>query len=384
MSVSGPLSRRDAFDAVLALGTAALVLADALLAPVGAGAVGYLLLLGGSLSLALRRRAPRAVLLFVTACTIAYLLRTQPNVIPVAPVLVAKYTAVSMGHRLWTVAVVSPLVGGALLANLTGGDGEITREVLAAAILPLGWFTAAFVLGESTRHRQAYLHEVEGRAAEAERTRDETALRRATEERLRIARELHDSLTHSISVIKVQAGVAAHLARKRGEEVPDALVAIQDASRDATRELRATLEVLRQPTPAEPAASGVQHLRNLVDRSRAAGVPAEVAVSGRVRDLPPDVDRAIYRIVQEALTNVARHAGPTTARVNLDYGDGEVAVRVDDDGRGSGGGSPSSGVGLLGMQERVAALGGDIEAGPRPGGGFTVHARIPLREGAPT
>ena len=165
----------------------------------------------------------------------------------------------------------------------------------------------------AARMWQLHLHEVEQRAEEAERTREEAARRRAMEERLRIARELHDSLTHSISVIQVQAGVAVHLARKRGEDVPPALLAIQEAGADAVRELRATLGVLRSEEDGD--GSGLSQLDSLVARARAAGLPVTVSVTGEQRPLPPEVDQAAYRIVQEALTNVGRHAGWLAAAV---------------------------------------------------------------------
>lgn len=380
--------RRDAFDLALAVGIAVLVLSDAALATGSPplSAFDYALLTTAALALAARRRAPRLVLFVATACVIWYLFRTEPNVIPVTPVLVAKYTAVSTGHRFWAIGVVSPLVAGALFANLSGG-GALTSEIVTDALLPLGWFTAAFVMGEVTRQRQAYLHEVEQRAIEAERGRDEAARRRATEERLRIARELHDSLTHSISVIKVQAGVAAHLARKRDEEVPDALLAIQAASSDATRELRATLEVLRETDgeaePGTATVSGLDQLADLIERSRLAGVPATVQVRGGERALPPEIDRAAYRIVQEALTNVARHAGQATATVQLEYRPDGLVIQVDDDGPTAATSPAAPGVGLIGMRERVTALGGELRAGPRPAGGFSVRAEIPLPEKAP-
>ena len=378
-----PSWRRDASDVALAIGVGVLVLTDAALAtgPPPASELDYVLLSVAALALAARRRAPRVVLLVTTVCVVWYLLRTEPSVIPVVPVLVAKYTAVSAGHRYWAIAVVSPVVAGALYANLTGGDGTLTRDVVADAILPLGWFAAAFVMGEVSRQRQAYLNQVEQRAIDAERSRDETARRRATEERLRIARELHDSLTHSISVIKVQAGVAIHLARNRGEEVPDALLAIQEASQDATRELRATLDVLRS-TPDQPGSanvSGLDQLPDLVERSRSAGVPATLMVSGEPRVLPPEVDRAAYRIVQEALTNVARHADRASATVRIEFTQHGLAVQVDNDGvQVEPANPPMVGVGLLGMRERVVALGGQLQAEPRPEGGFSVRAEIPL------
>src|SRR5271163_1649555 len=187
-----------------------------------------------------------------------------------------------------------------------------------------GWAISAGVMVVTLRMWQLHVREVEQRAEEAERTRDEVARRMAVEERLRIARELHDSLTHSISVICVQSGVAVHLARKRGEEVSPALLAIQEASADAARELRTTLGVLRSDEDGD--SSGLGHLDKLAARARAAGLPVTVTVTGAERALPPEVDQAAYRIVQEALTNVSRHAGwadggggPVSASVHLRY-----------------------------------------------------------------
>ena len=228
---------------------------------------------------------------------------------------------------------------------------------------------------------QLHVREVEQRADEAERTRDEAARRRAMEERLRIARELHDSLTHSISVIQVQAGVSVHLARKRGEDVPPALQAIQEAGADAVRELRATLGVLRSEEDGD--GSGLSQLDSLVARARAAGLPVTMTVTGAERPLPPDVDQAAYRIVQEALTNVSRHAGAALASVQLHYGPGTLSIQVADDGKGTvpdTGSRPSGpGLGLVGMRERVSALGGRLQAGPQNGGGFQVRAELPAR-----
>jgi signal transduction histidine kinase len=234
---------------------------------------------------------------------------------------------------------------------------------------------------------QLHVREVEQRAEEAERTKDEAAQRRAMEERLRIARELHDSLTHSISVIQVQAGVAVHLARKRGEDVPPALLAIQEAGADATRELRATLGALRSEEDSD--GSGLCQLDSLVARARAAGLPVTVTVTGAERPLPPEVDQAAYRIVQEALTNVSRHAGlggvgdRVSASVRLHYTPEALSVQVADDGQGTvtpaGPRPPGPGLGLVGMRERVSALGGRLQTGPRDGGGFHVHAELPAR-----
>jgi len=226
---------------------------------------------------------------------------------------------------------------------------------------------------------QLHLREVEQRADEAERTRDEVARRKAMEERLRIARELHDSLTHSISVICVQAGVAAHLARKRGEEVSPALLAIEEAGADAARELRTTLSVLRSEEDGD--SSGLSQLDSLVARAKGAGLPVTVTVTGAERPLPPEVDQAAYRIVQEALTNVSRHAGSACASVLLHYTPGTLMVQVSDDGKDTITSTRQSGtgLGLIGMRERVTALGGQLHAGPRNGGGFRVRAELPAQ-----
>jgi signal transduction histidine kinase len=239
-----------------------------------------------------------------------------------------------------------------------------------------GW---VIVMVVTSRMWQLHVREIEQRAEEAERTRDEAAQRRAMEERLRIARDLHDSLTHSISVICVQAGVAVHLARKRGEEVPSALLAIQEAGADAARELRTTLSVLRSAEDGD--CSGLSQLHSLVERARAAGLPVTVTVTGAAWALPADVDQAAYRIVQEALTNVGRHAGQACASVHLHYTPEALSVQIDDDGTGvSTGLRPAGlGLGLIGMRERVTVLGGSLSAGPRDGGGFQVRAEFPAR-----
>jgi signal transduction histidine kinase len=246
-----------------------------------------------------------------------------------------------------------------------------------------GWIIAAGVMAVAAGMWQLHVRDLEQRAEEAERTRDEVARRRAMEERLRIARELHDSLTHSISVICVQAGVALHLAGKRGEEAPPALLAIQEAGTEAARELRTTLSVLRSEDDVD--SSGLGQLDRLVARAESSGLAVTVTVTGAERLLPPELDQAAYRIVQEALTNVGRHAGPACASVQLHYTPDTFSVQVDDDGAGNGasardGQRPAgTGLGLIGMRERVTALGGHLRAGPRDGGGFQVRAEFPVR-----
>jgi signal transduction histidine kinase len=367
-------------DAALAISIAGVVLADAMLASAGTGGLApldHLLLLGGTLVLVARRRAPRTVLLVTVIGMVGYSVRAAPDAIVAVPVLIALYTVAEAGHRLLAITVATPLAAGAVVSSLARAEGDTVREAVQAAILPVGWFVAAVVAGEVSRQRLAYLQQVERRAAEAERTREEVALRRAEQERLRIARELHDSLTHSISIIKVHAGVAVHLARKRGEQVPEALLAIQAASADATRELRDTLHVLRDEDGESPAC-GLDRLPALVARTRDAGLPVTLTVTGQQRDLPAEVDSAAYRIVQEALNNITRHAGTATASVTIDRGPRALAVQVDDDGRATVDAPAVPGVGLIGMRERVSALGGRLRAAPRPDGGFTVKADIPL------
>ena len=250
------------------------------------------------------------------------------------------------------------------------------RTVSAAA--GIGWMLFGAVGVVAGLQWKARLHEAEQRAEAAERSREEEARRRAAEERLRIARELHDSLTHSISVIKVQAGVAAHLTRKEGGEPSQALLAIQEASGDAARELRATLDVLRRDEPDAADAAGLDRLPALVQRTRAAGLATTYRVRGAVRRLPTEVDRVAYRVAQEALTNAVRHAGDASVTVEVVYDEHTVTVRVDDDGTGPSKPSTVPGYGLVGMRERVTGVGGTLRAEPGQDSGFSVLARLPV------
>lgn len=187
---------------------------------------------------------------------------------------------------------------------------------------------------------------------------------------------MHDSLTHQISVIKVQAEVAVHVARKRGEEVPEALLAIQEAGREASRELRVTLEALRDDDASPP--RGLDHVAELVERARTFGLNTTLTIGGQRHTVPAAVDRTVYRIVQESLTNIARHGNATSASVRIDYRSAALAIRIDDDGKATQDTAPTPGVGLLGMRERVTALGGRLRAEPRGEGGFTVQAELPV------
>jgi signal transduction histidine kinase len=219
------------------------------------------------------------------------------------------------------------------------------------------------------------------RMIEARRARAQEARSRADEERLRIARELHDVLAHNISMINVQSGVALHLLDQQPEQARTALTAINEASADALREVRSALSVLRgssEQPPRSPTA-GLDGVDELVARTNGAGLRVSLEIQGERRPLPASVDLAAFRIVQESLTNVVRHAGATTASVELTYGDDELTLRIEDDGHGDGTSpSPGAGSGVAGMRERAAALGGHLDAGPLPGHGFRVRARLPL------
>ncbi|RSN66395.1 MULTISPECIES: sensor histidine kinase [Actinomadura] len=357
-------------DGAIAAGTAAILLVTGLAERPGTGldALGGALLVAAGALLAARRRHPVPVLALTGLCSAGY--QAAGFDVPAVAFLVAVYAAVRAGHRAATAAASLAMMAALPLAALASGPPD-AAEVLARArgALELAWLIAAAAAGEALR-------QAERRADEAERTREEVARHRAADERLHIARELHDSLTHQISIVKVQAEVAVHVARKRGEHVPEALLAIQEAAREATRELRATLEALRDDDTAPP--RGLDHVPDLVERARAIGLDATLTIEGRRRDVPAAVERTVYRIVQESLTNVARHAGAAAASVRIDCRPDGLAVRVADDGTAAPGTVAAPGIGLLGMRERVAALGGRLSAGPRGEGGFVVHAELPV------
>ncbi len=356
-------------DWAIGAGMAAILLVTALSAPAPALApLGYALLAAGGLALAAHRRAPVAVL---AAAGLSALAAQAIGVdVPALAYLFAVFAAVRAGRRLVTVAATVVMLAALPFALLISQDLTVGGAFAHSRdVLQLAWLVAAGAAGEAVR-------QAERRADEAERTREETARRRADEERLHIARELHDSLTHQISVIKVQAEVAVHLARKRGEEVPDSLLAIRDAGREAARELRATLEALRDDGTSPP--RGLDDVPELVRRARSTGLETTLTIDGEPGDVPAAVQRTAYRIVQESLTNVARHARATTASVHIGYRPAALEIRVDDDGTATVDAPPSPGVGLLGMRERVTALGGRLDAAPRADGGFRVEAELPV------
>jgi signal transduction histidine kinase len=331
---------------------------------------GALLLAAGAAALAGRRRQPAAVLAVVLGTTLAYAAADYPDGPIFLALVVAFANAVLTGHRRAAWASLAVGYPSFLLADTVlhhkPGPG------LAAAVGLAAWLIALATAAEVVRARRE-------RGIEAIRTREEEARRRAGEERMRIARELHDVLAHDISLINVQAGVALHLMDEQPEQARTALTAIHQASKDAVGELRSVLEVLRQVDEGEPRAptAGLDHLDRLVAGATAAGLDVRVQTDGQPRPLPPSVDLAAFRIIQEALTNVTRHAGRATATISLTYGEHALDVQVDDDGHGAANGS-GGGNGILGMKERAAALAGELQAGPRPGGGFRVRASLPL------
>ncbi|MFB7224495.1 sensor histidine kinase [Streptomyces sp. NPDC056227] len=329
--------------------------------------LGYVPLVAGGLALVARRRAPVLVLAVTALCAVGY--QAAGLDVPAVAYLFAVYAAVREGHRTLTIAASVAMLAALPLAALVSLHDTSEAFAQARGALEIAWLIAAGAAGEALR-------QAERRADEAERTREETARRRADEERLHIARELHDSLTHQISIIKVQAEVAVHVARKRGEPVPEALLAIREAGREANRELRATLEALRDDNTTPP--RGLDHVPELVERARAIGLDATLTIEGQRHDVPAAVGRTVYRIVQESLTNIARHAAAATASVRIDCRPDALAIRIDDDGKATPDTAPVPGVGLLGMRERITALGGRLRAEPRGEGGFTVQAELPV------
>ncbi|MFJ9019700.1 sensor histidine kinase [Streptomyces sp. NPDC102259] len=324
-----------------------------------------------------RQRHPVAVV-FGTACAAALYLGAGYPYGPVfVTVAVACFTAVVAGHRraAWTALgllwAVHLLVAHWLYRWLPpAGDEQASygQEIVVA-----GWAVAIVAIAALVRiRREQWARE---RAERAQATR-----RRADEERLRIARELHDVLAHSLSVINVQSGVGLALLDSDPEQARIALTTIKSASKEALDEVRQVLDSLRTPGDAPRApAPGLDRLPELVEQAARAGLTVDVA--GRPPRLPPHTDLAAFRIVQEALTNVVRHSGSRHARVRLDHGGGTLRLRIDDDGPATGADAGGSGNGLAGMRERAAALGGTIEAGPRPEGGFRVLAVLPTRAG---
>ncbi|WP_369167084.1 sensor histidine kinase [Streptomyces sp. R28] len=323
-----------------------------------------------------RKRYPVAVVFGTSMAATLYLGAGYPYGPVFLAVAVACFNAILTGHRKAAWAAVGVFwIGHALVAHLLyqwlppSGDSAASwgQEGVIAA-----WVAAIVAVSELARtRREQWVRERAERA--------QAARRRADEERLRIARELHDVLAHSISVINVQAGVGLALLDTDPEQARTALTTIKAQSKEALGEVRQVLDTLRTPGDAPRApAPGLDRLPELVEQAASAGLTVEVA--GEPPRLAPGTDLAAFRIIQEALTNVVRHSGSRHARVHLDHDDGStLRLRIDDDGPATGADAGGSGNGLAGMRERAAALGGTIEAGPRADGGFRVLAVLPLK-----
>ena len=336
--------------------------------------LGIALLAAGGLALVWRRRWPVAVLVATTATTLWYAAGTTNPGGPIwDAIIVAFGTAVYLRKRIEAIlCLVVGFVGSEWGPVLFGtGSAPSTTAALAVALGLLVLLAAAE--GIRLQHERS----------EAQRAgREQEALRRASEERIRIARDLHDVVAHNISVINVQANAGLHLMDRDPEQARAALSTIYGVSKHTLVELRSLLGVLRsadEDAPREPAPS-LSRLAGLLGTARAAGLDVTVESVPLGPDLPEPVDVAAYRIVQEALTNAARHAAGSRARVRIDRRPSELLVQVDDDG-----GTPApdlvtdgAGSGIIGMTERAQALGGTLVAGPRPGRGFSVEARLPL------
>jgi signal transduction histidine kinase len=374
------------FDSALALAAAGLNTAFFIFHPAVRGlprgmfVLGCGLVLLHTLPLAARRRFPLAVLATTVASGVAFVaLDLAPDILWVA-IPVAVYSVAAYGDRWVALAGLAVAEAGLAVVQLTPGRTGANTWVGNMAFLAATW-----LLGHFVGVRRLYAAQLEERTAELERAREELARRAVTEERLRLARELHDVVAHAMSVIAVQSGVGAHVADSRPEEVGKALSAIEATSRAALTELRRLLGVLRQDSEVQASLTpvpGLANLEGLLAEVAKAGLAVKLRVNGTRPPLPAGVDLSAYRIIQEALTNVVKHAGPARAQVTIRYRDQDVTVEVTDDGRGAvtaaGDGRVGTGHGLIGMRERVQAFGGDLEVGPRPGGGFRVAAQLPL------
>ncbi len=355
---------RRVMDAVLAVGLGVLQLFGTLLAAQNQpdarqlDVFAVLLLGGGALTLMARRRYPVAVFAAAFVTTFTYALLDYPGGPIWGTLIVAFVTVQTTGHRL--VGYAGIVLGYTSIWWLPGPTPSVGEALAFAA-----WMLVLIAATEVWRVRRAYV-------AEAEQAR-------RSEQRLEIARDLHDVLAHSISLINVQASTALHLLDQKPEQARPALEAIKRASGDALTEVRGVLETLRRPddgTATKAPAPTLARVDDLTADAKAAGLDIETVVEGTPRPLPASVEIAAYRICQEAVTNVIRHAGPASAHLKLTYAADELIVEVADTGRGK---SSGDGNGLTGMRERASALGGSLRTGPGPGGGFRVEARLPAR-----
>ena len=375
-----------ALDALLALAaTAAGVLVLASILPLGPQepriAAGYALIVAHTLPIAVRRRFPLTVLAWALATGLAFA-SLGFNLVPLGlSILIYVYSVASRCPRrvsLTGLATTEAMLGLVFLAR-PKALGDRSTLVVDCVVVAAAWW-----LGDGTRRRHEAIVAARERAAELEQAREELARRAVVEERLRIARELHDVVAHSMSIIAVQSGVGAHVLGSQPAEAAKALAAIEVTSRQALTEMRRLLGVLREeaePTGSLTPAPGLAEVDALAAEVARAGARVEVRIEGTRPELPLGLDLSAYRIVQEALTNVVRHAGPATARVRIRYAADAVDVEVVDDGHGGSALQPGDGHGIVGMRERAALYGGSLDAGPLPGGGFRVAAHLPVESG---
>jgi signal transduction histidine kinase len=367
------------FDWALVIGGVAALIVDGLLRGDGSlPLVAYPLAVAAAVPLAFLRRAPLASLLGVEGGVIACVAVFKPVEAAIALLVVALFTVALVGdrHR-------SLLVGGVTAVVLVATTLVVGGKIeLANAVIRLLLVFAAVAVGDTIRSRRALRAATLRQAEREERDREEESRRRVANERLRIARDLHDSLAHALVAINVRAGVAAHLTDSQNPTA--ALLDIKAVSADALRDLRATLGLLREQDEAAPVSPALDlaALPELIGRARASGLDADMDIKVNGEAVPTPVGRAAFRIVQEALTNVVRHAHASSAHVVVATGSGALRVEVTDDGRGGTGGT--EGHGLRGMAERAAALGGRVDTGPRAEGGWRVEAVLPLSRGGET
>jgi signal transduction histidine kinase len=325
------------------------------------------------LPLAVRRSWPLAVLAITLAAAIIGDLLFVGFQLP-GPVI-ALYTVAAHCERSVSLAAAAA-TGVALVIPAVGR--AVSEPIFVVAMYAV--FAAAWALGDGLRSRRAYLAELEARAEHAEREQEERARRAVAEEQARIARELHDVVSHNVSVMVVQAAAGGDVFAKDPERARQALGSIESTGREALAELRRLLGVVHPAEESERPGfvpqPGLARLPELVEQVAAAGLEVELTVAGEPRELPAAMDLSAYRIVQEALTNTLKHAHASKAVVTLGYGDAGLELQVLDDGSGTGAGG--TGRGIIGMRERAALFGGELLAGSRPSGGFAVRAKLPL------
>ncbi|MEU1408088.1 histidine kinase [Streptomyces sp. NPDC005728] len=338
---------------------------------------GTLIAIGAGASLLLLRRRPLAALALTVGLTLLQAYRTGA-VFPMGVFTLVALYGVGLACSMSVV-----VVAAALSMTLVFAMAEIVDRIPEYDLgngLQLGWFAAAVAMGLVTAGQRRFRQEAEERVRRAEETRETEARRRVSEERLRIAQELHDVIGHSIAMIRVQAGVAEHVLDTQPEEARASVQMINEASGTALEEIRMTLGLLRREDDGAPPVTpppGLDQVPALVENAHKAGLTVEYLVLGIAHDVPAVVEATVHRIVQESLTNVLHHAGPgTQVRILLDYRQGVVRVEVTDRG-GPGGVGGGSGLGLRGMRERIQAVGGTLEAGPIAPRGFRVAAQIP-------